>query len=135
MPLIKLTVDTDKARECVQFSYRIMQSVDYSTGRPATNVAPLELNASFYSMPDDSFFWTQARKPTQKVKGKLEIMDSDDIEKVLKTLSFEEGIVTAYSETGSGTSSEETVESITIIARISDVNNGSKHEVEWKRGQ
>lgn len=130
MPIAKLTVDGN-TRECVQFSYRVIQSVDYSTGRPATNVTPLELNATFYSQPSEKLF-DLCIQATKKVTGKLEIMDPEDKNKPLKTLNFEDATVTAYSESGSGTSSSEVQESITIIARKSGVGE-AKHEIEWKR--
>jgi Hemolysin coregulated protein Hcp (TssD) len=131
MPIAKLTIDGE-TRQCTQFSYRVLQSVDHNTGRPSTNVAPLELNATFYSQKSEAFFGF-CIDATKKVKGKLEIMDAEDKNKPLKTMNFEDAIITAYSEACSDLEKSEPKESISLIARKSDINGSAKHEIEWKR--
>lgn len=127
---LKISGDDVNERSCREFSFRVIQGVDYSTGRPATNVAPLELNVTCMA-EKSAFLFGLAIDPSKKISGSLEIMDSDDHNKPQKTLKFEEAIVTSHTEFGDDKTSEPH-ERVTIVARISELE-GHKLEVQWKR--
>ena len=115
MPKAILTLQ-DQKRNCLSYSFDLQQSTDHYSGKPASEVHPLSLNVSFKSQEAD-FPFDLMVNPTLKVKGTLEIMNSEDINKPLRTLTFEESYVIHYSESGSNADRSDSIITISIVCR------------------
>ena len=126
MPKALLTL-AGKKRNCLSYSFDLQQSTDAYSGKPASEVHPLSLHVSFKSQ-QEAFPFDLMVHPTMKAEGTLEIMDSEDINKPLRTLKFEESYVVQYSESGSNADRSDSIISITISCRKVELG-GEKHDL------
>ena len=121
MPKATLTLDTKK-RNCLSYSFDLQQSTDHYSGKPASEVHPLSLSVSFKSQ-EEPFPFDLMVDPTKKVEGTLEIMNSEDINKPLRTLKFSESYVIHYSESGSNADRSDSIITISIVCRKVELGN------------
>jgi hypothetical protein len=110
-------------------SYAFSRSVD-AKGRPSSGVYGGEVHLTIETHDDTKILEIMLNKQSTPQTGEVTFSKGTN-QGVLKTLKFEDGFVTQYSESSSAMGSENMVINITISARVISVGDSAKHENSW----
>lgn len=131
MPRATLNVDGHPADlEILHARFNFHRTPD-PTGRPAVEIIGGEIYVDIYSTDDKSFFEWMATPQVLKT-GSITFYRDDEVDAILRTLTFTDAYLTGYSESISAIGAQNMTMSLVFTARCVDMGKGgAKIEKNW----
>jgi hypothetical protein len=118
-----------KKYDVLSTSFAFTRSVD-PKGRPSSGVYGGEIHLVVESYADTTLLEIMLNKQNKGQKGSV-TYDQGTNDGKMKELKFEDGFITAYSETATAQTSESMTIQITISARVISMGDAAKHTNVW----
>lgn len=118
-----------KKYDVISTSFAFSRSVD-PKGRPSSGVYGGDIHLVVESYADTTLLEIMLNKQHKAQAGSI-TYDQGTNDGVMKTLKFEDGFITSYSETATAQTSEAMTISLTISARVISMGDSAKLTNQW----